>query len=54
MSENAKKNLEDIIGKVNALPKDVAAVALEQYAARVEGFTEGFAAGLDYAKAEVK
>lgn len=45
MSENAKKNLEAISDKLNDLPEDVAAAALDQYASRMEGFAEGFAAG---------
>ena len=50
MSENAKKNLETISDKLNELPKDVANAALEQYAARMEGFAEGFAAGKAHAQ----
>lgn len=50
MSENAKKNLETISDKLNELPQDVANAALEQYAARMEGFAEGFAAGKAHAQ----
>ena len=49
MSENAKKNLEAISDKLNDLPEDVAAAALDQYASRMEGFAEGFAAGKAHA-----
>lgn len=45
MSENAKKNLEAIGDKLNDLPEDVVTATLDQYAARMEGFAEGFAAG---------
>lgn len=50
MGENAKKNLEQISEKLNELPKDVANAALDQYAARMEGFAEGFAAGKAHAE----
>lgn len=50
MSENAKKNLEQISEKLNELPQDVANAALDQYAARMEGFAEGFAAGKAHAE----
>lgn len=52
MGENAKKNLEQISEKLNDLPKDVADAAIEQYAARMEGFAEGFAAGKAHKEAE--
>lgn len=52
MSENAKKNLAQISEKLNDLPKDVADAAIEQYAARMEGFAEGFAAGKAHKEAE--
>lgn len=45
MSEEAKKNLETISDKLKEIPEDVANAALEQYAARMEGFADGFAAG---------
>ena len=48
MSENAKKNLETISDKLKDIPQDVASAALEQYANRMEGFAEGFAAGKAY------
>lgn len=54
MGENAKKNLETISEKLNDLPKDVAEAALEQYAARMEGFAEGFAAGKAHKATEEK
>lgn len=50
MSDNAKKNLEAIGDKLNELPQDVAKAALDQYAARMEGFAEGFAAGKAHAQ----
>lgn len=50
MSENAKKNLEQISEKLNELPQDVVNAALDQYAARMEGFAEGFAAGKAHAE----
>jgi hypothetical protein len=45
MSENAKKNLDSISDKLKELPEDI----LEQYAARMDGFAEGFAAGKAHA-----
>ena len=48
MSEEAKKNLETISDKLKGIPEDVAAVVIDQYAARMEGFTEGFVAGKAY------
>ena len=45
MSENAKKNLESIGDMLKDIPEEVAAAAIGQYAARMEGFAEGFAAG---------
>ena len=48
MSEEAKKNLEQISDKLKDIPQDVANVALDQYAARMEGFAEGFSAGKAY------
>lgn len=50
MSENAKKNLEQMSEKLNNLPEDVAEAAINQYAARMEGFAEGFAAGKAHAE----
>lgn len=49
MSEEAKKNLDNISEKLKEIPQEVANAALEQYAARMEGFAEGFAAGKAYA-----
>ncbi len=51
MSENAKKNLEDIGKKLNNLPKGVAEAALDQFANRMAGFAEGFVAGKAHAEA---
>jgi predicted transcriptional regulator len=50
MSEEAKKNLETISEKLKDIPKEVAAAAIDQYAARMEGFAEGFAAGKAHAE----
>jgi predicted transcriptional regulator len=50
MSEEAKKNLEQIGNKLKDLPKEVASAAIEQYAARMEGYADGFAAGKAYAQ----
>lgn len=50
MSENAKKNLEAIGEKLKGIPKEVADAAIDQYAARMEGFAEGFAAGKAHAE----
>lgn len=50
MSEEAKKNLEAISEKLKDIPKEVAAAAIDQYAARMEGFAEGFAAGKAHAE----
>lgn len=50
MSEEAKKQMERIGGMLTELPQDVAADALNQYAARMEGFAEGFAAGKAHAE----
>lgn len=49
MSEEAKKNLETISDKLKDIPEAVANAAIEQYAARMEGFAEGFAAGKAHA-----
>ena len=49
MIEETKKNLEEIAGKLHELPTDIANAAIEQYAARMEGFAEGFAAGKAHA-----
>lgn len=50
MSEEAKKNLEAISEKLRGIPQNVAAAAIDQYAARMEGFAEGFAAGKAHAE----
>lgn len=50
MSEEAKKNLETISEKLKDIPKEVAEAAIDQYAARMEGFAEGFAAGKAHAE----
>ena len=52
MSEEEKKNLDSISEILKDIPNDVAAAAIVQYAARVEGFAEGFAAGKAYAGTE--
>lgn len=49
MSENAKKNLEQISELMKDLPESVANATIDQYAARIEGFAEGFAAGKAHA-----
>lgn len=49
MSEEAKKSLDQIGKQLANLPEDVASAALDQYAARMEGFVEGFQAGKDHA-----
>jgi predicted transcriptional regulator len=50
MSEEAKKNLEAISEKLKDIPQEVAAAAIDHYAARMEGFAEGFAAGKAHAE----
>lgn len=50
MSENATKKLEQIGGQLEGLPCEVAADAISQFAAKMEGFAEGFAAGKAYAE----
>ena len=45
MSEKAKAILDQIAEKVQKLPEEVASDALSQYAAHLEGFAEGYAAG---------
>lgn len=50
MSENAKKNLEAIGEKLDKLPTNVSAAALERLADRMEGFAEGFEAGKAHAE----
>ena len=47
MSENAKERLNTIKDIVEKLPKEIQ----DQYAARMEGFAEGFAAGKAHANA---
>lgn len=54
MSEEAKKNLEQISDKLKEIPQEVASSALEQYAARMEGFADGFAAGKDFQKRQTE
>lgn len=54
MSEEAKKNLESISEKLKDIPQDVAEAAVDQFAARMEGFAEGFAAGKAFAGKEVR
>jgi hypothetical protein len=50
MSENATKKLEEISGQLKGLPQEVADDALTQFAAKMEGFAEGFIAGKAYAE----
>ena len=52
----AKENnkLEEIAGKLHELPTDIANAAIDQYAARMEGFAEGFAAGKAHAAAKLE
>ena len=50
MSEEAKKNLEAISEKLRELPPETAAAVAEQYAAHMEGFAAGFAAGKAHAE----
>lgn len=50
MSEEAKKNLEAIGEKLRELPPDAAAAVTEQFAAYMEGFAAGFAAGKAHAE----
>lgn len=50
MSEEAKKNLEAIGEKLRELPPDAAAAVAEQFAAHMEGFAAGFAAGKAHAE----
>jgi predicted transcriptional regulator len=50
VSEEAKKNLQQISDKLKELPRDVAEAAIERYADRMEGFAEGFAAGKAHAE----
>ena len=50
MSENATKKLEEIGGQLKGLPQEVADDALAQFAAKMEGFAEGFIAGKAYAE----
>lgn len=49
MSEDAKKSLEQVMEKLNGLPVNVAKAAQDQFAARMEGYAEGFEAGKGYA-----
>ena len=52
MSEKTKSNLDAISEKLSDLPKDVMEAAMGQYTARIEGFAEGFAAGLAHKEKE--
>lgn len=54
MSEKAKEKIGLIEDKLSDLPKDAADAAMSQYAAHLEGFAEGFAAGQAHAKKEVQ
>ena len=48
MSENAKDRLERIGAILKELPPEIAKDAQNQYAAHMEGYAEGFAAGKSY------
>lgn len=50
MSESARHNLEQIGSHLTQLPEEVATDAMNQFAARMEGFAEGFAAGQAHAQ----
>ena len=50
MSEKAEKKLDHVTSLLKDLPQDVANATLDQYAARMEGFAEGFAAGKAHAQ----
>ena len=50
MSENAKKNLDRVVEQMGALPQDLANDAINQFAAKMEGFAEGYAAGKAHAE----
>ena len=50
MSENAREHLEQIGKQISALPHNVADEAVSQFAAKMEGFAEGFAAGQAHAQ----
>jgi hypothetical protein len=52
MSEKTKNTLDSISEKLSELPKDVVDAAMGQYTARIEGFAEGFAAGLAHKEKE--
>jgi predicted transcriptional regulator len=52
MSETAKKDLERITEKLDQIPTEIAMQAVNQYTARVEGYAEGFAAGVAHASKE--
>ena len=46
MSEKGKQDLEKIGQMLEQLPESVAQKAVELYGARMEGFAEGYAAGV--------
>lgn len=52
MSDNAKISLEQINEKLRQLPDGAAEAAIGQYAARMEGYADGFSAGAAYARKE--
>ena len=52
MSDNAKNSLAQINEKLKQLPESEVAGALSQYAARMEGYADGFVAGAAYARKE--
>ena len=48
MSENESKYMKQIEAQIRSLPNNVADEAVRLYAAKMEGFTEGFVAGQAY------
>ena len=52
MSETAKKELERVTEKLDQIPTEIAKQAVTQYTARMEGYAEGFAAGVAHANKE--
>ena len=50
MSEGARHSFEQIRSHLTQLPDEVATDALNQFAAWMEGFAEGFAAGQAHAQ----
>lgn len=50
MSESTRQSLEQLGSHLTQLPQEVAEDAMNQFAARMEGFAEGFAAGQAHAQ----